>query len=470
MRAFIFILVLSIISSGAFASADKNKAAVKNKLETKPAITEKVTLPPPTIITGTDLPLCPQLKEASTYRGGNKILRFLRHGKNGWLFRTFDFRQDFSLSKQGHNDFDRLYNALKEREISLTVVLQPPRAVVGKDYLDPTDIEAGYDPEVARKGYKKFLNELNEIGISTVDLEKIPKEINYFNLRDPHWTYEGAKYTAAKTAEVVKNFDAYKSIPKKVYSTEIIGEQENDKGEFQEFVEKVCNLQAPPTPRHLYATTEAGDQISENSLLGDNAPQIAVIGTSNSAHEDVFSYVGSLKVDLEADIYNAAVEAGAFDGASVIYYASDEFQNTPPKIIIWEFLSHHIFEEPLSFRQMIPAIKGACSEDKALMKSEIEITDTETTIFDNMEKIKINDGKHFMYLEVTAPEERNLQIGVLYKNGDIDSADITRSRRTSNNGKYYLEFNPDIDQPPLLVQVLTDKPIGHIKARLCKYD
>ena len=264
----------------------------------------------------------------------------------------------------------------------------------------------------------------------------------------------------------------------------------------------------------MWATTSLSEDISEASLFGDvTYPDVAIVGTSNTAHEEDFNFVGSLKQELKADIRNRAVSAGAFSGSSLLFYSTDEFHEHPPKILIWEFLSHHNFGDYVGFRQMVPALEGPCTGDDVLATKEITIDVPQYVIDQDFERIKDDlidltqfteeqaselrrakkrnaalreslmhevlvfedlEDKHikakdsYLMIEVKNPENRLVNIGMLFSTGNAEEVDVSRSRRAENNGRYFWEFDPKEEGELIMLQIETNKPQGTIKANICK--
>lgn len=477
-----------------------------------------------------DLAFCSkQLKDETLYRGGDRVMRVIYPGKNGWLFRSLDFRTDFTMSDATLNYMKRLNDTLKARGIDLYVMLQPPRAVLASDHIDPKEMPEGYSTSEGRQGYQALITKLQSLGIQIKDLSNPPGDFEYFFKGDPHWRREGSKWTADQMAEMILKNPLFKDKKKEEFSNEITWWLESEKGEFDEFVEKICKVIIPPERRPMWATTALSDVTDASALFGDvTYPDIAIVGTSNTAHEEDFNFVGSLKLALKSDIRNRALSAGGFGGAGVVFFASDEFQQHPPKILIWEFLSHHTFEDAPAFRQMLPALNGACKAEEAVVTAELDFKAPapavpevvpaavpavapidpatgqpvavaepvvvkpvpveeygpflptkrkprnkapmkEIRFFETLDTQNIMAKGHYLYLEVTAPESRLVKIGVLYDNGEAEEIDVSRSLRAQNNGKYYLEFDQNYPGKVIMVQAATDKPDGHLKAQICKY-
>jgi alginate biosynthesis protein AlgX len=426
------------------------------------------------IQTGMDIPVCPAAKSLQTY-ARKRDLKVIEHGQNGWLFRTVDFRTDFSPSPQSLEYFKRLNKTLADHGQTLVVAFQPPRAYASAKFIDPNDTPKDYTPAKALKGYEAFLKQLNDAGIITADLSDLSKFSStetYFSKGDFHWAPAGSSDAAEKVAAVLEKLPGYKGLAKQDFVSESIGIDVASRGAYEEFIQQTCQENIELTTKPVWATHAAGAGSADPSgLLGDVAfPAVTVIGTSNSAEDDKFNFVGALKHFAHTDIYNAALTAGGFSSSAYRYYASDEYHEHPPKIVVWEFLPQHNFNNTESvngFRQMIPAVYGACSKDKALAAYDGDITKEQTTFFDKIEKISLDNT--YLYLDVKDPKERNLSVEVLYKNGDADQVDLTRSTRIANNGKYFYELGNPGDTNALFFHLITDSPKGHMTARLCPY-
>src|SRR6185312_16034868 len=77
------------------------------------------------IATGDDIPVCAAAQTEDAY-ARKRDLRYIVHGKDGWLFRTIDFRTDFTAAPQTLEYFKRLNTALRSRGQTLVVAFQPP--------------------------------------------------------------------------------------------------------------------------------------------------------------------------------------------------------------------------------------------------------------------------------------------------------------------------------------------------------
>jgi alginate biosynthesis protein AlgX len=426
----------------------------------------------PVIEKGQTIPVCKeaQLLQAYLFK---KELKVISQGKDGWLFRTADFRTDFAASPRAMEYFRRLNQALAAHGQVLIAAFQAPRGMLAEKHLDPAHIPAGYDPAQARQSYKAFIRQLRSAGIMALDLSDVPEGLEYFPKGDFHWSSTGAGWTAQKVAELIRKLPGYVQLEKKNFETKITGQAKNPAhGAFEAFIQSTCKVNIRMQPVDLWTTDSQKDGSAKaDSLLGEAAyPAVTVLGTSNSAEDPKFNFVGSLKHFLHADVYNAAVVAGGFGSSSYRYYASDEYRANPPKFVVWEFLPQHEYNSEISmaaFRQMIPAVYGACDEKDAAATYKNAITTEKFNIFKGINEKSLKDA--YLYMEVSEPAERNLRVELLYANGDADQVDMTRSTRVPNNGKYFLELEPKTNQSLLFMRLLTDRPQGQVNARLCHY-
>ena len=423
------------------------------------------------IPTGADIPVCAAARTAGAY-ARKRDLRYILHGKDGWLFRTIDFRTDFTASPETLDYFKRLNNLLKSKGQTLVIALQPPRAVVSAQHIDFADMPKGYSPEKARAGYEAFLQQLDKLGIVTADLSGVSPDVTYFSKGDFHWAPAGSGDAAQKVAAVLKKLPAYGDISKQDFESEVAGIDAAERGALEEFIQQTCQTNIQLTTRPVWATHAKKSGVSSaSSLLEDVAfPSVAVVGTSNSAEDDKFNFVGALKHFSRTDIYNAALTGGGFSSSSYRYYASEEYHEHPPRIIVWEFLPQHNYNNTESmngFRQMIPAIYGACKKDAALADYSGNITQGQTEFFNKIKTVPLKNT--YLYLDVTDPKERSLQMEALYTNGDTEQVELTRTTRLENNGKYFFELGSPENNNALFFHIITDTPRGHMTARICPY-
>lgn len=421
--------------------------------------------PGPVIHAGDDIPVCAEAATDAAYaQEKRRGMRYLLHGRDGWLFATNNFRTDFTASPQEMEYFTRLNAALESKGQKLVVFFGPPRAMLESAHFDPAAVPQGYTTEKARAGYEAFQAQLAGAGITAAGVADTPSGADYFHAADVHWTKEGAEVAAKAVASVIKGLPAYGDIPRQDYETEETGFAAPAHGLYEDAMQRVCKVNIELQSDRLWATVP----VSSGDLLGDAAfPGITALGTSFSAADDRYVFVGALKRLLHADIYNAALTAGGFGGSAYRYFASDEYHEHPPKIVLWEFLAQHNYNSPESrdaFRQMIPAVYGPCAEKDALAAYSGAAASSKITFF---EKGKQPLKHAYLTFSLTDPAERELRLQILYADGNADDVKLTRSTLLPNNGRYYLDLSSAA--PALYFRLVTNAPRGRLDARLCRY-
>jgi alginate biosynthesis protein AlgX len=418
----------------------------------------------PLIGPGQDIPVCDTARRAA----GRDNVREIHHGKDGWLFRAADFRMDFAASPLSLSYFSRLNRALAEKGQTLFIVFPPPRAMMEFGHTDITDMPPGYSAAKARAGYRFFIHQLEKAGIKTADLSGAPAEVGFYLRGDHHWSPDGAAWAAQRVADLLKKLPAYRSLPKQDFETITSQIKPPSRGSLEEFVQKNCdiNIEAAAKPAQVTVIKTPGPE----GLLRDNPfPLVTLLGTSNTAKDDEFNFAGALKTALRADTYEAALTGGGFGESSVRYYASDEYRQHPPKIVVWEFFPQHNYnneEAMVAFRQMLAAIKGACGRPDALAGWTGSLRNGETDIFGDTSKIPLQNSR--LYLETkNAASPGNLVLDILYADGEIDNADLTRSQREADNGRYFYSLGEKTPAPALFFHLISDKPGTRMTARLC---
>jgi alginate biosynthesis protein AlgX len=453
----------AVVGDGVESKADN----IKPPNEENPKTTKLTPYPypGPVIQIGEDIPLCAAAKDPATYVK-KKAYRYIVHGKDGWLFRTVDFKHDFSARDQSANYFRMLNNALAEKGQQFMVIVQPSRGFMSPEHIDPADMPKDYNADVAKESFLDFIEQMNDWGIPVPDLTSPPDDLKYFRSSDLHWTLDGAKWSAEVVADTIKDMRVYGDLEKKEFVTEKLPQGITRRGVYYEFLQKICQVNLARETLPLWATAEVGSG-AEDDLFGDaTIPSTVLLGTSNSALAE-YNFTGWLKENLKTDVQNASIAGGGFGSSALRYFASDGYIQNPPKLVIWEFLAQHNYNASDSmddFRQIIPAVWGNCGKDKALATFSSGITKTETDL-DTFMKAPMHNA--YLYLEATNPNERTLQLEILYANGEGTITNLSRDKKIENNGKYFYLLDAAKGADPLYIRLITDTLEGQYEAALC---
>ena len=378
----------------------------------------------------------------------------LHTGPDGWLLRDDDLTTTAAVEPSTLAYLTRLTDALAARGVTLVLAAQPPRGVAL-----PADSLPGYDPGAALAQYAEVRADLETTGLHVTDLGSVARATpNYFFRRDHHWTPDGAEASAQAVADTVRATETYAQLEPKPFQTENVG-QEEQVGSFGEAIGRICGRN-PPAERLTRHRTTARSTVQETpaeELFGDvSAPPITLVGTSNSAREDL-NFAGFLEEATGLDVLNAAATGGGPQAALESYLRSETFHEATPSFIVWEFAT--LFDVPqdsLFYRQLIPSVKGACKAGTAAVIRELE--GTSLSLFDSPGSGR-NLHLEFSDLSVTA-----FGLELRYRDGRGETLNLRRSSREVNDGSYFLEL---LGQPAQITLTLPERATGDVEARLC---
>lgn len=406
--------------------------------------------------------LCPAAADVQLYQGDFlESFKTLIQGKDGWLFRTeADLLMELGLSSEGLRRIGRLARALRDRNVALVLVVQPPRGLMHADKL--ADVPVPYDAELVQMRYTNMLDALREQGLVVPPLERLVEEggrDTFFFRADHHWTPEGARRTARVVAETIRELPEFSGLKRQRFVTRRSGLLAK-RGTMSKAAQQLCGFGAAEqfVPRYI---TELADGDSGGDLFGDDtAPQITLVGTSNS--DTPYNFSGFLSEYLQADVLNVAQAGGGFEGAMLGYLPSAEFQQTPPRILIWEVETYHDLSDPRFYQQALPLMGRDCGGRAPVLERRLKLRrGLNEVLFNGGGTVRQIRGRdHFLDLQFGDPGARELRATVWYTNGTKDSIRLERSERAANPGRFVLDLRDegnwgeqvflslDIDNPP----------------------
>lgn len=418
--------------------------------------------------------LCPEALSSASY--DSKYLSFFRTlvpGENDWLYRTEnDLRTEFGTDEAGYRGLKQLNAALKAKGVDLVIVYQPTRGLMNPENLYAGD-RKNFNSALAKNNYTHALESFRSAGIHTPDLSRLfdaSFSQDYFFRGDHHWTPYGAARTAEIVAESIKTLPSFSEIP----SVRFVTKQEGllgKRGTLHKAAAQICG--------HGYADQYVGKLVTEpaeetDNLFGDEqTPQVVLVGTSNS--ESTYNFDGALKQYLSADILNVAATGGGYDGAMLQYLPSEDFQQTPPKILIWEFEPHYNLSQSMFFRRALPLIENGCENKEALLTQTSPLKAGKNQVLFNGANgvLPISSGKYVIDLKYDNPEARQLKGIVWYMNGRKENLNIDVSSYITTQGRFVFELRDDAEWKNLTflsleLELPENLPEGtKVNAKLC---
>jgi alginate O-acetyltransferase complex protein AlgJ len=251
-------------------------------------------------------------------------------GQDGWLFTDEEFRRPkhFDAEIQGKLEYiTEVKRELEANGTQLAVVVIPAKARIYAEHLGRYKKPAYWNDV-----YSSFVTNLKERGVIAPDtlsaLEAAKSQGDLFLKTDTHFTPAGARVVAKSIAETIRASNL-SLVPASF--TEVPGKPVEHSGDLLKYIPMGNQQASGPKPDTLSASTVEGS--SGGGLLGDAQLEVALVGTSYSAN-DKFGFPGSLKLELGADLLNAAQEG---KGPIVpMHEYMKTFKENPVKLVIWE--------------------------------------------------------------------------------------------------------------------------------------
>jgi alginate biosynthesis protein AlgX len=373
-------------------------------------------------------------------------------GLNGWLFRDYDFTPTRILPEQIMPYVVRLNNELKNAGVTLVLLPIPTKAAMLQN--DSTALSEeqfthfGAAIEASKNLYKQSILELESRGIRTIDLlASVPsdRQVGFFFKTDHHWSPDGAQLAAQATKLKLEQLGlAQLGLSSHPFETQIESQRMFEGSALSSF-RTYCTDPWPAEPSVRYRTSEVYQEA--NDLLGDQAFDVVLAGTSNSAPERDFNFPGFLEQELQTPVLTYAQSARWLTGWLAAYLTSEAFRVSKPRFLIWEF-PLLFWTEPGSatvdyvpwFRHFIPSVTGACSGSKQLEAQKISTIGSQKqySVLVNT-KIAIGD-RYYVHVDTGASESKKMTFLLDYKTGESEQVKLDFSDRSDNNGQFYVEL------------------------------
>lgn len=365
----------------------------------------------------------------------------LTQGRDGWLFRSDDLRTTFGPDEEGHRQLKRFRDALKQRGVDLVVVYQPTRAMLHRDKL-PRGVQKTYNHDLAKFSYGLTLQRFRKAGLVVPDLMQLVNNRSsepYFFRGDHHWTPYGAQRTARVVADAIKALPSYRNMQTAKFTTERTGILRK-KGTLYKAATLLCGAGYAEQYVDRFATAAA----ESADLFGETAvPPITLVGTSNS--DSAYNFAGFLAEQLGVDVLNASVAGGRHDGALLQYLPSDDFQKSPPKIMIWEFETNHNLSQRTFYRQVVPMVTNGCRTKRSVLSNKLAVRGQRNEVlFNGGGKLLPLLGKDYLIdLQFSDPSVREIEAVIWYTNGSKETLDLKYSPYVESRGRFVFELRND---------------------------
>lgn len=394
---------------------------------------------------------CEAASLSASYRG--EWFYRLHAGPEGWLLRDDDLATEFDWDLQTFTYLRRLNEALAAQGVTLIIAAQPPRGVA----LDMGSVP-DYLPKDALERYSTLRKTLQNAGLVVTDLAAVVGNTpDYFFRRDHHWTPDGARSSAEAVAKTIASTPTFGSttFAPQTFRTEAL-ETEAQRGSFGEAIGRICGRSPPAETFTRYRTV--AELEDEGGLFEASAPPIALVGTSNSAREDL-NFAGFLAQASGLEVLNASLIGGGPEAALSAYLRSETFREARPVFLVWEFATlFDVPQDPLFYRQLIPSVRGACSvaESRTSVTRALETT---VPLFTDLQ-----GGEGFLYLNLSDLSQTAFEVRLRYADGQEETVRLERPDRERNDGQFFLALRGRLEAATLQIPEGAD---GEVEARLC---
>ncbi|MCB1655215.1 MAG: alginate O-acetyltransferase, partial [Pseudomonadales bacterium] len=419
--------------------------------------------------------LCPQAHDAKNYTTRyQQNFTTLVQAEGDWLFRTQeDLRTEFDTTPAGYRRMQQLHDAFKSKGVELVVVYQPTRGLVNRNKLMPAERDR-YDYDKALKNYQAMLGRFAKMGYHVPDLSPLTNERqahDFYFRGDQHWTPYGAERTARIVADTVKKIPAFADIPRREFETRISGRM-GKTGTLHNMAGQLCGTSYAVQYMDQFSTAPRGEA-ADGDLFGDSGnPQITLVGTSHSGKN--YNFSGFLEQYIGADVLNVAFPGGGLEGSMLQYLGSEEFQKTPPKVLIWEFSPLYRLDQEVTYRQMLALLDNGCQGKPALLSNSTTLKPGANQMLVNSRNLDLRNANHQIDIHFADPSVKTLQATLWYMNGRHENLKIDKPTTSDTDGHFAFELRTDEDwaSQNLLAIEIEGPQAGaepqKVEARLCK--
>ena len=394
--------------------------------------------------------LCPAASDISAYNTSYlKNFNILVDGKDGWLFRSeAELPEQFGPSPEGLKELHRFARYLKQTTgTELVLVYQPTKGLVHPDKL-PDNNPMPYSWPFARTNYVAALDRFRSAGLVVPDLSPLlgeeGKEHAYYFKRDHHWTPYGARRTARIVADRIKQMPVYDTLEKQHFETRRVGLIRKE-GSLQDAAHRICGQTWSNQYVNEFEThkVDAVDSDEASALFGDDSlPPITLVGTSNSKGAENYNFAGDLEEMLGVEILNVAIAGGSYDGSIFEYLMSDNFRESPPKILLWEVPAYHNLDSVEFYRQLVPMVTDGCAGRKPVLQNTTKVTAGTNEVLYNGggQFLELPSSQYLIDLQFSDPSIKEADAYIWFVFGRKDRVDLEYGSRVDTTGRFMFEL------------------------------
>jgi len=421
--------------------------------------------------------VCDAAKDPSQFAPHDRWAVIAEQGQDGWVFAKGELLVPGDLGSSTA-PLARLATALRAKGVAPYLVDVPGRLTLSESKLDRSRSEfSGYADGSMAASYARKVKELRAAGWNVIDVVELGKSSglgpDMFMDRDHHWSTAAERVVAEELARQLAALPTWASVPKTAF--ELKERAVKYSGTYRFIVVDKCKIDLPATESVAYKAT-SDEEVSAESLLGDvAAPEVVLVGTSQSRRQDydlvsggpIFedSFAALLRYSLGADLLNLAVEGGGTYTSIEAWLTSREYQRGTPKVLIWEMNDTDGFADPAALRRVVPAAWGWCPSPAASGKGQLGGDRPKVAV-----ERSVGAAGHDWYVGVKLTDTSLTDFDLTFVQGArAERVEVTRSKLLPNSGMFFVELSDAYDSP--LDEVIVDTRgagAGAWEVRVCK--
>ena len=156
------------------------------------------------------------------------------------------------------------------------------------------------------------------------------------------------------------------------------------------------------------------------------------------------------------------------------YLGSDEFQKSPPKILIWEFSPLYRLDQETIYRQMMALLDNGCEGKDAQMTGSTTLKPGKNELLVNSKNMDLRNSGHQVDIRFADTSVKTLQATLWYMNGRHEDIKIEKPETSDTDGRFAFELRTDEDwaSQNLLAVEIQGPEAGtagqKVEAKICK--
>jgi alginate O-acetyltransferase complex protein AlgJ len=262
-------------------------------------------------------------------------------GRDGWIYTAEEFEVGPNFDENlvsAADEIARVYSFMAANGVALVPMIVPDKADVYPEFLS---IQRSGLVETRREKLLALLAARNITALdATPSLMTQKDTVASFLKDDTHWSPVGSRAVAQMLGSALTSIDV-ELTPATV--TTVRGPVQSFDGDLLQYV-PTGGFRDAFGPAQLSIDTFTTTVESSGGLFGDPSVDVALVGTSFSAKPE-WNFLGFVQDALDADVMNFAKEGQGPFAPMHDFLASETFQNTPPKLVIWEIPARYTSKE-----------------------------------------------------------------------------------------------------------------------------